>query len=747
MLMLTFPYLLILLFSIYLPLDIVPLTSLKNLTINIDKKYSDSILNFSNTKLPVTSNYSIIIRMNCTFCAFNLYVYDDIRQLNSDIDDKTFQNYIQNGIITGKESYLNLKLTDDNNNDNNPLYFYFENVSEYIIGNINVSIFADGFSSTLKDSIIKEVECDGISNYIDIPANHKAYINFGFGDTNNFAQGILDIYEGKSNQVIKKFDFFNYIEDSYPLKNGFSYKIHFACKVGFANKLKKFFYISQSNYQKCFEAKIDTKYFQQFPVLTKSKIILDTTTLESDDKMIFEYNNYFTKNIQFNPTVNIINDEECNKKSYDYDKICKNYFSKPNLLDKYITLQVSNPSKSRYIFELRYRTDTFKNSFFFGILIGFAISSPNIILFILSKIYSKNIDIKCFHLFMDILFHLGCFNLITKFTDFGSTISFGFGIGFLILYFILFLCYHICVPNNNSTIQALKKRLKLNKTLNQAINENRELPPRLTIKTKISYEVSQEVLEIYGPVEVFDEPIRLLGLNEFGDEVVYNQQRSLGMIDGYISSEYSEWKRVDQGGGKLTYTQKNPKLEKGQRKEIKTKVSDRNTFKNHIFRYKSWQDETNFIINNNNDNFLDIKFVYEIKFDSSAEESIKKFKKEITDKEKSEGNRTEFEDIFDVPNFKENAFCVREKNYNKELIYLILGIIINLLGFSSFVNLFAKKEVDKIEIKILKSFSSSEQYKNKYDEHLKEYDNIKLKDDKNKFGYLLEPLIIKNPID
>lgn len=202
MLMLTFPYLLILLFSIYLPLDIVPLTSLKNLTINIDKKYSDSILNFSNTKLPVTSNYSIIIRMNCTFCAFNLYVYDDIRQLNSDIDDKTFQNYIQNGIITGKESYLNLKLTDDNNNDNNPLYFYFENVSEYIIGNINVSIFADGFSSTLKDSIIKEVECDGISNYIDIPANHKAYINFGFGDTNNFAQGILDIYKGKSNKKI-----------------------------------------------------------------------------------------------------------------------------------------------------------------------------------------------------------------------------------------------------------------------------------------------------------------------------------------------------------------------------------------------------------------------------------------------------------------------------------------------------------------------------------------------------------------
>ena len=96
--------------------------------------------------------------------------------------------------------------------------FFFENASDYKVGNINISIFAEGFSLTLKDIIIKEVKCLGISNYIDIPENHKEYIKFGFEDLDKFSQGILEIYEGKSNQAIIKYEINTYIEDSYPLK-------------------------------------------------------------------------------------------------------------------------------------------------------------------------------------------------------------------------------------------------------------------------------------------------------------------------------------------------------------------------------------------------------------------------------------------------------------------------------------------------------------------------------------------------
>ena len=37
--------------------------------------------------------------------------------------------------------------------------------------------------------------------------------------------------------------------------------------------------------------------------------------------MTIEYNNYYSKNMQFNPTVNIINDEGCIENNYDFDKI------------------------------------------------------------------------------------------------------------------------------------------------------------------------------------------------------------------------------------------------------------------------------------------------------------------------------------------------------------------------------------------------------------------------------------------
>ena len=104
-----------------------------------------------------------------------------------------------------------------------------------------MSIFANGFNSTLKDITIKEVECDGTNNEIKISKNQKSYINFGFKDLNNFANGIFQKYEGKYNEEVKNFNFINHIEGSYPLKNGVSYKIKFTCTVVDTSSLKKNF--------------------------------------------------------------------------------------------------------------------------------------------------------------------------------------------------------------------------------------------------------------------------------------------------------------------------------------------------------------------------------------------------------------------------------------------------------------------------------------------------------------------------
>ena len=47
--------------------------------------------------------------------------------------------------------------------------------------------------------------------------------------------------------------------------------------------------------------------------------------------------------------------------------------------------------------------------------------------------------------------------------------------------------------------------------------------------------ISRQVLEIYGPVEMF-EPINLLGVDKFGYEVIYQQQHSLCKKKSKIST-------------------------------------------------------------------------------------------------------------------------------------------------------------------------------------------------------------------
>ena len=81
--------------SIYLALNIIPATNFKKFTINIDNKYTDSILSFSHFKIFNSSTYSIILNMTASFGKFNLYVYDDLTRLNSDIEEKKFKNNIK----------------------------------------------------------------------------------------------------------------------------------------------------------------------------------------------------------------------------------------------------------------------------------------------------------------------------------------------------------------------------------------------------------------------------------------------------------------------------------------------------------------------------------------------------------------------------------------------------------------------------------------------------------------------------
>ena len=258
--------------SIYLALNIIPATNFKKFTINIDNKYSDSILSFSHFKIFNSSTYSIILNIIAPFGKYNLYIYDDLTKLNSDIEEKKFKNNIKHELITGtNEPYL-LESTFINN-DKTTLYFFFENNLEEKVGNINLTIFSEGSSFSSDDIILNEISCDGSSYSFNFPENHKGYLLFGFNDASRATNGRFEIFEGLSSVATQKITFINYLNDFYPLKQGRKYKIKLTCQSSgrYTYDNKKYYYLVQTNYYDNFEVKINTYDFQKFLVFRKKE--------------------------------------------------------------------------------------------------------------------------------------------------------------------------------------------------------------------------------------------------------------------------------------------------------------------------------------------------------------------------------------------------------------------------------------------------------------------------------------------
>ena len=585
--------------------------------------------------------------------------------------------------------------------------------------------------------ITTEIYCDkkGLSYYFDIPKNHKTFIIFGFKDGGNQAYGSLQIFE--ENVSKNKLSLGSYYEGYYSLKNGYSYSIKLTLYGN--GYYRKYFYISQSNYfQVIFQADINTEYYQQFPVLKETKLLLDLTTIEKDYKMLIEYDNDFAKensikvygynintanHIQYNEgeELELIKDEKCRKDNSNTK--CKDFLRKTSSIYNYAILKIpaiKSAYNDKYIIEIKYGNQErySPTTIYLSFGLGLIISIPNVILFFLNKCIWKNDYVKFIYLLMDILFHLGFINIISKAVYIGGNASYILEIIFLILYAVLFFCYYFIdyVKFENmepmySGIVALIKKLLLNKTLDETINENRILPPSIKLNATAFHEESREVMGVIGKYEYY-EPVDIFWSNASGFPRSFHSEKFMGMVDHIDNEIYSEWERVDRGGGKLDDKIKNSKLEEFKRHEFKIEKRKVETFnKEYEYKYNSWQDETNFILNKKYI-ILYVQFKYVIKFDSGASEEIEKMKSQSLKEAESHDTETDLKEIFTVPNFKENVMCVPDKNCWKDFLYLILGIIMTFSGYSVFVHFFAR--YGKIEVNIIKIVSNTNKYKNAY---------------------------------
>lgn len=373
-------------------------------------------------------------------------------------------------------------------------------------------------------------------------------------------------------------------------------------------------------------------------------------------------------------------------------------------------------------------------------VIALIISIPNLMLYIFNKICCKNENALFVHLFLDITFHLGILNLISKYVYLKENIPFILGIVFLVLYAIIMFCYLVYEREFNKEkytgISCLFKKLSICKTRKSAINENAILPPELKIKVRAFHKESREKLVKYGMYEAYDH-VELLGRDDFGDLNIYRTKQYSGIEELEIETKYSEWKRVDRGGGKVEPV----KLGKYQRQVITTEEREIENFnKELIYKYNSWQDNTNLILNNKS-NMLFLKFKFEIKLDFGAKNSIERMKNEMEKEAKFRDTETEVTEIFTIPNFKEEILCRYDKNCFLDLLYIILGISSIFTGFLIFLHFFAVYEVKFVEVTIIKLVSSTNIYKNGYMMYAPKTNKINIKEDKSNNEYMMESLV------
>ena len=292
--------------------------------------------------------------------------------------------------------------------------------------------------------------------------------------------------------------------------------------------------------------------------------------------MLIEYDNDYAKtdsikaygyyttdinNIQYHSgeELDIIEDKTCRKENAI--KKCQDYIRKGSSSMNYVILQVSAINSNKYFFEIKYgKQEEYSTPAIYltltSIGIGLALSLPNIVLYILNKIIWKNAFVTIFYLLMDIILHLGYFNIISKFVGLGGEVSYTIGTVCIILFVVIFFCYFYChckyaTNEEISGLMVIIKRLLLNDILEQAINFNRNLFPNLFLNVRTFYKESQEKLYIYGEVD----DIRMvphLAVHPMDIPRFVEIEEKVGTTEGIVKSEYSDWKRTDEGGGRLS---------------------------------------------------------------------------------------------------------------------------------------------------------------------------------------------------
>ena len=151
-----------------------------------------------------------------------------------------------------------------------------------------------------------------------------------------------------------------------------------------------------------------------------------------------------------------------------------------------------------------------------------------------------------------------------------------------------------------------------------------------------------------------------------------------------FDTQYSKWKRVDEGGGKIKGKQGD---------EFKKFVKDVETKNVEIwnkeseYKYGSWQDNTKIFLESGKYTIVDVKFGFELKFNSSVKIGKQKVINELCKEGKSHDTDVYYEEEYSCHDMEYKIRCYYNKEeYNRmkafhKKIWFPIGLIFFILGY------------------------------------------------------------------
>ena len=759
-------YLLIIIISQYSSQNIINISNFKNVTIPSKERICDYILSYS---LIGSKNFpyaKLIIRRFeiINFYIYNsqyLYAYHNLDLLLKDKEKKDFSNSVFHRQFGGSDTIYE---KDVDNYKDKTYYFIFENSGNDYYFKYNFSIII--YSTVSNFTISQPISFSGKkSNYLFyISYEHKKYSHFGLKKITNDISCKIEIFDGKNYNQLYQRDSNDYFEDYYELQEKYRYFINLTLTSSSQNNgdfNKIYFYLLQTDNNNPIISLDESENFQEFPVLKELNLLLHVT-IQRYYKLYIEYNweysledsikvyGYSDKNIISSTSgeeIKLIKDDDC-----VYEKrICKAFIRKKEKDLNYLILKISSLKKNyndSYAINIRYgKSEEYaQDNIVASTGMGLGLSAPNIILHILNAVIWKRKHLTFAFLILDLMFLLGFSDLISLYIYIGTEQSFYCGIVLLSLYGIVFIIFYLyqIKGKKNGTPSGFVYFLKLLSLpiIEEAISQNKRLQPCLKIKARSFHQESREICNKYKNVDIYGDAEYYYEKEEKGKDLVLKERLPfLGTEERHAETTYSEWSRVDRGGGKFKEkfvpNDKYRYVITNEEREVET------WNKETEFKYTSWQDNTNFITNYNY-SVLVANFKIEFDLYDDTKNDIENLKTQMNQEANTHDTETEITEIFTVPGLKERVPCLPKDNFTNNILFLCIAFILTIFGFSSFVNFFIYYEEKEVDITLIKSIASSNRYENPFMEQTSFEDNINIsgeKGTKTKAGQIYEPLM------